>query len=274
MRRKGLMVSRLGSVTLGQYYPAESPIHKLDPRIKIILTFGLILALFVIGNFTGFLGITIFLGIAIYLGKLPWRWALRGLRPIFYVLIFTLLAHFFFTAGQSLADIGPLSITREGFINGLFICSRLLLLVVGTSLLTLTTSPIELTDGIEYLLSPLKIVKLPAHEIAMMMTIALRFIPTLMVEADRIMKAQMARGADFESGNLIKRVKSYLPLLIPLFVMAFRRADELALAMESRCYHGGENRTKLRELRIKQSDLVSLFVVAMILVGVVVIGRW
>lgn len=260
-------------ITIGQYYPAESLVHRLDPRVKMLLTFGLLIAIFAIKNFIGFLVVVLLFGAITYLGQLPWRLALRGIRPLFYILVFTLIIHFLFTAGQPLLRIGPLVISREGFVNGLFISSRLFLLVLGTSFLTLTTSPIELTDSIEYLLSVFKIFRLPAHEIAMMMTIALRFIPTLMVEAEKIMKAQMARGADFESGNLIRRARSYIPLLVPLFVSAFRRADELALAMESRGYRGGEGRTRLRELRMEAGDWAGLTLVTMILIAIVAIGR-
>jgi len=264
---------KLTGFTLGQYYPAESPVHRLDPRVKIALTFGLVAGLFLIKNFLGFLGAFLLISLVIYLGQLPFWMAFRGLKPLFYIFVFTMVVHFFFTAGYPLLRIGPLVVTREGFFNGLFISLRLLLLVLGSNLLIFTTSPIALTDGMEYLLSPLQIFRVPSHEIALMMTIALRFIPTLIVEAEKIIKAQMARGADFESGNLIRRARSYLPLLIPLFVTVFRRADELALAMESRCYRGGKGRTKFRELRIKRSDWVALALATVIIIAIVAIGR-
>jgi len=266
------MVS-LTHMMVGQYYPAESPIHSLDPRIKIVLSLIFMIVLFVINNFIGLMGVVAFIAFIVHVSKVPWKLILRGLRPLLYILIFAFFVHLFFTPGRILLAAGPLKATEEGLINGLFTGSRLLLIVMGTSLLTLTTSPIQLTDGMEYLLYPLKVVKVPAHEMAMMMTIALRFIPTLMVEADKIMKAQMARGADFESGNVVKRAKSYIPVLVPLFVSAFRRADELALAMESRCYRGGEGRTRMRELSMGTKDWLALVLSILILAGIVLMGR-
>lgn len=264
----------LARFTLGQYYPVESPVHRLDPRVKIALTFALIAGLFLIKNFLGFLGAFLLISLVIYLGQLPFKMAFRGLRPLFYIFVFTMFVHFFFTAGYPLVRIGPVVVTREGFFNGLFISLRLLLLVLGSNLLIFTTSPIALTDGMEYLLSPLQVFRVPSHEIAMMMTIALRFIPTLIVEAEKIIKAQMARGADFESGNLVRRARSYLPLLIPLFVTVFRRADELALAMESRCYRGGKGRTRFRELKIRRTDWAGLIFGLVVLIAIVWLGRY
>lgn len=266
-------MSAIGSITIGQYYPGESAVHRLDPRVKIAATFIFMVSLFVVRNFWGFLAFFLLIALAVFLAQLPWPLVVRGLRPILYFLLFTVVIHLFFTPGLVLARLGPLRITIEGVRNGLFISSRLLLLVVGTSLLTLTTTPIQLTDAIEFMLKPLAVLRVPAHEIAMMMTIALRFIPTLVVEADKIMKSQTARGADFESGNILRRARSYIPLLIPLFVSAFRRADELALAMESRLYRGGKGRTRLRELRAEAKDWLALAFALVIAVGVGILGR-
>lgn len=258
----------LTDITIGQYIPGNSLIHRLDSRIKIIITIVLIIALFFIGTFTGF---AIFLGFiifVIYLSRLPVKRILKGLKPIFFLILLTLVLHIFLTKGGNVIwQWRFISIEEEGLYTGLFMVSRILLLIMFTSLLTLTTSPLQLTDGIEYLISPLKKIGVPASELAMMMTIALRFIPTLLEEAEKIMKAQMARGADFESGNIIKRAKNLVPLLVPLFISAFRRADDLALAMESRCYHGGEGRTRLHELQIHNRDVVALVVSVVVGIG-------
>jgi energy-coupling factor transport system permease protein len=201
------------------------------------------------------------LGILIILSKVPLAYILRGLKPIFIIIIITFGINIFMTKGVVIYNIGPLEITKEGLTTAVFMVLRLIYLIVGTSLLTLTTSPIQLTDGIEKLLNPFKRIGVPAHELAMMMTIALRFIPTLLEETDKIMKAQMARGADFESGNIVKRAKSLIPLLVPLFIGAFRRADDLAMAMEARCYRGGENRTRMKELRLHKRDYIASVIV-------------
>lgn len=263
----------LGSVAIGQYYPGESAVHAVDPRVKMAATFLFMVSLFVVSNFWGLLALFVFLAATVSLAGLPWSLVARGLRPILYFLLFTLLIHLFFTPGLVLIALGPLRITWEGIRSGLFIGSRLLLLVTGTSVLTLTTTPMQLTDAIEFLLKPLAVVRVPAQEIAMMMTIALRFIPTLVVEANKIMKSQTARGADFESGNVLRRARSYIPLLIPLFVSAFRRADELALAMESRLYRGGKGRSRLRELKTEKRDWLALTLALVVLVGAAVLGR-
>lgn len=265
---------RLGSVTIGQYYPVESTIHRLDPRIKIIITLLFMIGLFLVRNFWGFLAFFLLVFFAIYLAQLPLKLVVRGLRPIIYFLFFTIIIHLFFTRGEILFHLGPLAVTQEGIRNGLFVTSRLLLLVVGTSFLTLTTTPIQLTDAIEFLLKPGRKIRVPAHEIAMMITIALRFIPTLVVEAEKIMKSQMARGADFESGNVLRRARNYIPLLIPLFIGAFRRADELALAMEARLYRGGEGRTRLRELQMELKDWLGFVVSTVFIIAVSWIGRF
>ncbi len=243
------------NITIGQHYPIESFIHNLDPRLKIVITFLFIISLFIINNFLAYSLVVLFIGTVIILSKVPFLMVLKGLKPIFIIIIITFLINIFMTSGEVLYQLGPLDITREGLRQAGFMGLRLILLIIGTSMLTLTTSPILLTDGIESLLNPYKRIGLPAHELAMMMTIALRFIPTLMEETEKIMKAQKARGADFESGHLLKRAKSLVPLLVPLFVSAFRRADELAMAMEARCYRGGENRTRMRELGYTRKDV-------------------
>jgi len=259
----------LKDITIGQYIAGNSIIHRLDPRIKIIITIVLITALFFIARFIGFAFYVGLIGLIIILSRLPFKRIIKGLRPILFLVILTLILHVFLTKGGDVIwQWRFISIEEEGLYTGLFMVSRILLLIMFTSLLTLTTSPLELTDGIEYLLSPLKRIGVPASELAMMMTIALRFIPTLLEEAEKIMKAQMARGADFESGNIIKRAKNLIPLLVPLFISAFRRADDLALAMESRCYHGGEGRTRLHELKIETRDIVALVISVVFGIGV------
>lgn len=246
----------LKDITIGQYFPGESIVHKLDPRIKIIIIGLFIASLFFIDSFFPYLFIILFIGTVIKVAKLPLKFIIKGIKPLVFIILITLAINVFMTKGEVLFNIGPLTVTKEGLSTAVFMALRLIFLITGTSLLTLTTSPIALTDGIEKLLSPFSKLGLPAHELAMMMTIALRFIPTLLEETDKIMKAQMARGADFESGNILNRAKNLVPLLVPLFINAFRRADELATAMEARCYRGGKNRTRLNELRLKKSDLV------------------
>lgn len=248
----------LKDITIGQYFPGDSIIHKLDPRIKIIIVGLFIASLFFIDSFFPYIFILFFIGTVIKVANLPVKFILKGLKPLMFIIFITLAINVFMTKGEVLFEIGPLAVTKEGLSTAVFMALRLIFLITGTSLLTLTTSPIALTDGIEKLLSPFKKVGLPAHELAMMMTIALRFIPTLLEETDKIMKAQMARGADFESGNILSRAKNLVPLLVPLFINAFRRADELATAMEARCYRGGDHRTRLNELKLKKSDFVIL----------------
>ncbi|TCO74982.1 energy-coupling factor transporter transmembrane component T family protein [Marinisporobacter balticus] len=260
----------LRDITIGQYYPAASAIHRLDPRVKILSTFVYMIALFVVKNFVDYTYILVFLGASIFLSKVPFSYMIKGLKPLFLIITLTFGINIFMTKGEVLYQLGPLDITKEGISQAVFMATRLILLIIGTSLLTLTTSPINLTDGIEKLLNPFKKVGVPAHELAMMMTIALRFIPTLLEETDKIMKAQMARGADFESGNILKRAKSLVPLLVPLFISAFRRADELAMAMEARCYRGGENRTRMRELSLHTRDFIAFIVTIFVLVAVLV----
>ncbi|MGQ9473735.1 MAG: energy-coupling factor transporter transmembrane component T family protein [Candidatus Caldatribacteriaceae bacterium] len=247
------------SVVIGQYVPLDSPIHRLDPRVKILFVGIAIVGLFLVEQWLAFMLLGAFFLILTFEARLPFGYVLRSLKPILFLLIFTLVLHFFFTPGQYLFEYGPVHVSLEGLQKGLFIIVRLCLLIIATALLTLTTSPVELTDGMEYLLSPFKRWGFPAHELAMMMTIALRFIPTLLEEADRILKAQKARGMDFESGGLIQRAKNLIPLLVPLFVNSFKRAEDLAVAMESRCYRGGIGRTRLRVLRMAFKDYIFLF---------------
>ena len=261
----------LNNITMGQYYPVDSPVHRLDPRIKLILTIAFIVSVFLAKSFVGYILLFIFVFSVSRLSNVPFRLLLKGLKPLRLIIILTFLLNLFFTPGETVwVEFWIIRITQEAFLQALFYSLRLVFLVAGTSLLTLTTSPIALSDGIEQLLTPLKIIHFPAHELAMMMTIALRFIPTLLEETDKIRKAQMARGADFESGNLISRAKAMVPLLVPLFVSAFRRAGDLAMAMESRCYHGGKGRTRLRTLKITRSDLLACGVVALF-IGLVVL---
>ena len=263
----------LRDITIGQYYPADSCIHKMDPRVKILATFVYITSLFIVKHFVAYTYIIAFIAGSILLSKVPLNYIVRGLKPLFLIILFTFGINMFMTKGEILYQIGPLDITKEGLYQAVFMATRLVLLIIGTSLLTLATSPIQLTDGIEKLLNPFKKIGVPAHELAMMMTIALRFIPTLLEETDKIMKAQMARGADFESGNIINRAKSLVPLLVPLFISAFRRADELAMAMEARCYRGGENRTRMKELSLHTRDYVGAFITMLVLL-IVIINRF
>ncbi|NLJ34514.1 MAG: energy-coupling factor transporter transmembrane protein EcfT [Firmicutes bacterium] len=256
----------LKDITIGQYIPGDSLIHLLDPRTKILGAMAFILALFIASGPEGYLILTLFSIIIIILSRIPTSFVLRGLKPLYYILAFTVLLNFFLTPGVEIWRWKFLRLTEEGLRQGLFMGWRLLLLVLTTSLLTLTSSPIALTDGIERLLNPFKTIGVPAHELAMMMTIALRFIPTLLEETDKIMKAQMARGAEFESGNIVQRAKGMVPLLVPLFISAFRRADELAMAMEARCYRGGEGRTRMKQLEMKKRDYYALTLMGLLVI--------
>ncbi|NLB39379.1 MAG: energy-coupling factor transporter transmembrane protein EcfT [Clostridiales bacterium] len=256
----------LRDITLGQYYPVDSPVHRLDPRTKILMTVGFVVAVFLVTELWGYLVVLAFLALAIYLSRLPIKLMLRSIRPLRILLIFTFVLNLFFGAGgRELLRWGFVVIRDEGLNNAVHFSLRLVFLVVGSSILTLTTAPVTLTDGIEKLASPLKRIGFPAHEMAMMMTIALRFIPTLTEEADKIMKAQTARGADFTSGNLKQRATAMIPLLVPLFVSAFRRAGDLAMAMEARCYHGGEGRTRLHVLKFGAADFSALAAVGLLI---------
>ncbi|MEG0371277.1 MAG: energy-coupling factor transporter transmembrane component T [Clostridium sp.] len=247
----------LKDITIGQYLPGDSFVHKLDPRVKILLSLLYIAILFIVNNFYGYIAIIGFTFLTIALAKIPPKFIFKGLKPILWIIIFTAVMNLFLTPGEVVFRIGFLKITDKGIYISVFMILRLIFLIIGTSILTLTTSPITLTDGIERLLNPFKKIGLPAHELAMMMTIALRFIPTLIEETDKIMKAQMARGADFESGSLIKRAKSLVPILVPLFISSFRRAEDLATAMEARCYRGGEGRTRLKQLHVDKRDYIA-----------------
>jgi energy-coupling factor transport system permease protein len=253
-------------ITIGQYLPGDSFVHKLDPRVKILLSFVFIIVIFVLNNFYGYLFFAIFTFMIISLAKIPRKYIFKGLKPIMWIIVFTAVLNAFMTPGIALVKLGPITITHEGLYLSAKMVLRLVFLIISTSLLTLTTSPIALTDGIERLLSPFKRIGLPTHELAMMMTIALRFIPTLLDETDKIMKAQSARGADFESGNILKRTKSLIPILVPLFISSFRRADELAMAMEARCYRGGEGRTRMKILKIGSRDYVAGITMIMLLI--------
>ena len=263
----------LKDITIGQYFPGDTFVHRLDPRVKILISIMFIISLFFIKDFYVYIFILGFILFSIIISRIPVKFVLKGLKPLMPIIIITFIINVFLTKGEVIYKIGPLSITKEGFSQAVFMALRLIFLITGTSLLTLTTSPISLTDGIEELLSPFKKVGLPAHELAMMMTIALRFIPTLLEETDKIMKAQMARGADFESGNIINRAKNLVPLLVPLFVNAFRRADELAIAMEARCYRGGEKRTRLKELTLDKQDGLAL-ILSIIFFGFIISTKY
>lgn len=241
-------------ITLGQYYPGTSWIHKLDSRAKILGTFVYLVSLFLVKDFAGFAIAAVFLGICIAVSRVPISFMVRGLKPIFFIILFTFVINMFMTRGTTLWSFGFLTLTVEGIYNAVFMALRLVLLIMGSSVLTLTTKPMSLTDGIECLLKPFRRIGVPAHELAMMMTIALRFIPTLLEETDKIMKAQMARGADFESGNLMQRAKALIPLLVPLFISAFRIASDLAMAMEARCYQGGDLRTRMNGMKLEKRD--------------------
>ena len=260
----------LNNITLGQYYPVDSVVHRLDPRIKILLTVAMIVGVFLVQNLIGYVCILGFLLFASRMAKVPFRVMFRGLKPLRFILLLTFLLNLFFTSGEELFRVLFISVSREGLRQSIHYSLRLVFLVLSTSLMTLTTSPIQLSDGMERLFAPLKVFHFPAHELAMMMSIALRFIPTLMEETDKIMKAQTSRGADFESGNLLARAKAMIPLLVPLFVSAFRRAGDLAMAMGSRCYHGGENRTRLRVLKIGRPDWIACLLV-LLLLGLIIL---
>ncbi len=260
-------------ITLGQYYPEQSVIHRLDARTKILGTLLYIIELFLVNSFAGFGLVILALGVLIGISKVPVRFIFRGLKAVVFIILLTFLLNLFMFDGTVLWHWKFLTITYEGLYRSCFMALRLILLIIGTSMLTLTTKPMELTDGLEKLLKPFKRFGLPSHEIALMMSIALRFIPTLLEETDKIMKAQQARGADFESGNLIQRVKNMIPILIPLFVGSFRIAQDLALAMEARCYHGGVGRTRMKEIVFSRRDGVAGVLLAVFL-GIVIASRW
>lgn len=262
----------LKDITLGQYFPGNSFVHRLDPRTKLLFLIVYIVALFTANGWITYGLILVFLITVISVSKVPLKSILSGMKPLLLILIFTGVLNIFFTPGQTVwVSVGFVKITQEGVIRAIFMMGRILMLITGTFLLTYTTSPIALTDGLESLLNPLKKLHFPVHELSMMMCIALRFIPTLIEETDKIMSAQKARGADFETGNLFHRVKALVPILVPLFISAFRRADELATAMECRCYQGGDGRTKMKLLRFHRGDVIAFCVAALLLGGVVVL---
>ena len=263
----------LKDITLGQFFPGNSFLHKMDPRMKLIMTFALIIIVFVAQGFTALALILAFVALTTLISGIKPKFLLKGLKPVLFIVAFTFVLNVFFQQGGNVIfQLAFLKITDVGLRTAFFLAARLILLVICSQILTLTTSPIALTDGLETLMRPLKKIHFPAHEIAMMMSIALRFIPTLMDEANKIMKAQTARGADFESGNLIQKAKAMVPLLVPLFVGSFRRADELAMAMEARCYHGGHGRTRMRQLKYTGRDWIALGVMAVLLMCVLALN--
>lgn len=264
----------LKDITLGQYFPGNTVAHKLDPRTKILLVVLYIVALFCAKSLLTYAVMGLVLAACVRISKVGIKALVRGLKPVLFIIIFTGILNLFFTPGnRNLVELGPIHISDLGLQNAIFMVLRVMLLIMGTFLMTYTTSPISLTDGLERLLNGLKRFHVPVHELAMMMAIALRFIPTLIEETDKIMSAQKARGADFESGNLIQKAKAMIPLLVPLFISAFRRADELATAMECRCYHGGEGRTKLHVLQYARRDYIALTLGVLVCAGVIALRR-
>lgn len=260
-------------ITIGQYYQTDSVIHRLDPRVKLIATILFIISLFCVDNVWGYLLAALFLAGCIKLSNVPFKFMVRGMRAIMFLLLLTVAFNLFLTPGEPLVQIWKLKITKEGLALAITMAVRLSFLIIGSSVMTLTTTPNNLTDGMESLMKPLEKLKVPVHEIAMMMSIALRFIPILLEETDKIMKAQIARGADFESGNVLKKAKAMVPLLVPLFISAFRRANDLAMAMEARCYRGGEHRTKMKPLVYKKQDYIAYAVLLVYFASCIVIGR-
>ena len=263
----------LNDITLGQYYPGSSFVHRLDPRSKILIIVAFVSSIFLAETYLAYGMLFLFTVGAIIVARIPMLLAVKSVKPLWIIIVLTFFVHIFWTPGTVLYHWGPLSITLEGLRQAIMMSARLVLIILLSSLLTFTTSPLALTDGVERLLNPFRRLGLPAHELAMMMTIALRFIPTLLEETDRIMKAQMARGADFASGNILRRAKNMTPLLVPLFISAFRRADELATAMEARCYRGGENRTRMKQLHITGRDWLAAGI-AILLIAALAALRW
>ena len=263
----------LRDITLGQYYQTESVIHRLDPRVKLVGTICYIISLFLVNNVWGYLIAALFLAVMIKLSNVPFKFMVKGMKAIVFLLLITVIFNMFLTPGEPLVSVWKLTITKEGLRLAVMMAIRLSFLIVGSSVMTLTTTPNNLTDGMENLMKPLGKIKVPVHEIAMMMSIALRFIPILLEETDKIMKAQIARGADFESGNIIKKAKAMVPLLVPLFISAFRRANDLAMAMEARCYRGGDGRTKMKPLVYKKADKVGYVVLTIYIIMCLSIGK-
>ena len=263
----------LRDITLGQYYQTESLIHRMDPRVKLGGTILFIISLFFFKNYAGYVIAALFLGLVIRLSKVPFKFMVKGMKTIVMLMLITVVFNLFLTPGTPLFTIWKLTITQEGLKMAISMAIRLTLLIIGSSVMTLTTTPNNLTDGMEKMMGHLKVFKVPVHEVAMMMSIALRFIPILLEETDKIMKAQIARGADFESGNIFKRAKAMVPLLVPLFISAFRRANDLAMAMEARCYRGGEGRTKMKPLIYHKRDYIAYGCIAAYMVISIVVGR-
>ena len=264
----------LKDITLGQYFPGNSFVHRLDPRTKLLMMIVYIVALFLANGVVSYGLMLLFLLTCIRISRIPGKAFLRGMKPLLFILVFTAVLNLFLTPGETvLVHFWVVTVTLEGVVRAFFMLARILMLITCTFLLTYTTSPIALTDGLESLLSPLNKIKVPVHELSMMMCIALRFIPTLIEETDKIMSAQKARGADFETGKLMDRVKALVPILVPLFISAFRRADELATAMECRCYHGGEGRTKMKLLRYKRPDFQAFGTGILLIAAVIVLGQ-
>ena len=263
----------LRDITLGQYYQTDSILHKMDPRVKLGGTLLYIISLFFFQNFLGYAVAALFLAVVIRLSRVPFRFMVKGMKAIVFLLLNTVVFNLFLTPGTPLITFWRLTITEEGLRLAVSMAIRLTLLIIGSSVMTLTTTPNNLTDGLEKMMRPLRVFKVPVHEVAMMMSIALRFIPILLEETDKIMKAQIARGADFESGNLIRRAKAMVPLLVPLFISAFRRANDLAMAMEARCYRGGEGRTKMKPLIYQRRDFIAYGCIAVYLAVSIVLGR-
>lgn len=262
-------------ITIGQYYPAKSILHRLDPRVKLVSTLLYLISLFLFKSIPGYLVATFFLAAVIQVSKVPFKHIVKGLKPIIMLLLITVIFNLFLTrSGDVLFHKWIITITEGGLVTAVYMAIRLIYLIIGSSLMTFTTTPNELTDGIEKLLHPLNKLHVPVHEVAMMMSIALRFIPILLEETDKIMKAQIARGADLESGNMIQKAKAMIPILVPLFVSAFRRANDLAMAMEARCYRGGEGRTKMKPLQYHSRDRIAYIVVIVYVIGVVLVGRY
>ncbi len=264
----------LRDITLGQYFPGSSPIHRLDPRAKLVALICYIVALFLAEGLITYGILLVALAAVVVSSTVSLKALLRGMKPVVFILVFTAVLNVFYTPGEALVSFWIFTVTREGVIHAFFMVVRILMLISCTFLLTYTTSPLALTDGLESLMGPLKKLHIPVHELSMMMSIALRFIPTLIEETDKIMSAQRARGADFDTGNLVQKAKALIPLLVPLFISAFRRADELATAMECRCYHGGQGRTRMSQLHYRPSDVVFMLATLALAVGIGVLGHW
>lgn len=265
----------LSNITIGQYYPAKSVLHRLDPRMKVVLTAVFIVLIFLADQVASMALVLAFLGVTIALSRVPLKMILRGLKAIVVIVLFTAVLNLFYVkGGQPLVDFWIIHITTKGVYTAVFMAIRIMALIIASSLLTYTTTPTNLTDGLERLLSPLRRLRVPVHDIAMMMTIALRFIPTLIDEVGRIMNAQKARGADLETGKLLQRAKALVPIFIPLFISAFRRAYDLAFAMDCRCYRGGEGRTRMKRMKLALRDFAAMFSVCAVLAGVMVINHF